>query len=374
MKALSIVFGFRDRDLLRVERCLASLTRQTVQDFEVLFVDYGSRPELARGARRVVERYDFARYIYTETRGYPWNRSHAVNIGGKLATGAYLLTNDVDMVFADNTIEALLAAARPDREVHVSPHWLPREFDDWEHLTAYRRTFKRATRAGRGICLLPRAVFQELRGYDEYYRYYGVEDRDLSARLRLAGLEEHWLDTETAMYHQWHPDVNYNDDAVLPEGVWGRLQIHYHARQDAVQRNADGWGELHTPDDRPVFRFVDVDRQLLRQRDDLRLLDVPPDQNQSVAVVGQAFFAETEPGGAVAIDHAFFPKRTAGTDAVLQKTNWLLRFLRREASVGYPTNKVHSFVALLVAPPARGVADYYLALPINNGVSVLVRK
>ncbi|MDQ7034164.1 MAG: hypothetical protein Q9P01_04820 [Anaerolineae bacterium] len=33
-------------------------------------------------------------------------------------------------------------------------------------------------------------VFHEMRGYDEYYRYYGVEDRDMSIRLRLMGIKK----------------------------------------------------------------------------------------------------------------------------------------------------------------------------------------
>lgn len=374
MTTLSIVFGFRNRDLTRVERCLASLARQTAQDFEVLFVDYGSRPELARGAQLVVERYDFARYIYTETRGHPWNRAHAVNIGAKIATGTYLLTNDVDMVFVENYVEALLDAANPHREVHVSPYWLPRDFDDWAHLAAHRDAFKQATRAGRGICLLPRAVFQEIRGYDEYYRYYGVEDRDLSARLRLAGLQEHWLETEPAMFHQWHPDTTYHNDLVMPEGVWGSMQLHFEEQRDTTQRNPDGWGEIYTLQDRPVFHFVDVERQSLRPGIDIRLLDDPPAENQSVAAVSSCFGSELAPGAALAVDHAFFPKRTAATEYLLRQTNRILRLVHPGASVGYPTNRVHSLVAQIIERPAPDVADYYLDLPVKNGVSVIVRK
>src|SRR5688572_10716527 len=108
MTALSIVFGFRDRDVQRVERCLASLAQQTFTDFEVLFVDYGSQRQTAQAVQKVVEQHTFARYIYTETRGYPWNRSHALNIGGKQAQGEYLLTNDVDMMFLPNFLEVML--------------------------------------------------------------------------------------------------------------------------------------------------------------------------------------------------------------------------------------------------------------------------
>ena len=42
MDELAIVFGYRNREPIRVKRCLESLSKQTDSDFRVVFVDYGS--------------------------------------------------------------------------------------------------------------------------------------------------------------------------------------------------------------------------------------------------------------------------------------------------------------------------------------------
>lgn len=150
MTALTIVFGFRDREVARVGRCLASLAQQTFRDFEVLFVDYGSQSQTAVAVRSVVEQYDFARYIYTETRGYPWNRSHALNIGGKQATGTYLMTTDVDMIYPPDFLDVFMAHAAEDRELHIAPHLLPQDFTDWDNAPAYRGQLQTGTSSMRG--------------------------------------------------------------------------------------------------------------------------------------------------------------------------------------------------------------------------------
>ena len=81
MAEISIVFGYRNRDIARVKRCMDSLKNQTFSDFEVIFIDYGSDESFVRQVRPLIGRYAFAHYYYLYTAGYPWNRSHALNVG-----------------------------------------------------------------------------------------------------------------------------------------------------------------------------------------------------------------------------------------------------------------------------------------------------
>jgi glycosyltransferase involved in cell wall biosynthesis len=374
MTALSIVFGFRDRDVQRVERCLASLAQQTFTDFEVLFVDYGSQPQTARAVQKVVEQHAFARYIYTETRGYAWNRSHALNIGGKLASGEYLMTTDVDMIYVPDMLDVFMEHAADNLELHIIPFLLPETFSDWGNVNAYRGKFEYGPVNMLGACqMIATRVFREMRGYDEYYRYYGVEDRDINVRLRLLGIEEKRLNDKSAMFHQWHPTVTYENRSVMPDTVWSRMQIHYQVHINDIVRNDASWGQLHTRADRPVFRFVDADANTLIEQYCLHDFDFPPEQNTSVAWLAYQFIHSLPPKHAYAVNHAFFPQRSKQTEQVFKLTNKLYRLLRlKNVHADYSQNRLHSYINDFI-DEKQLLADYYLNLPLKNVITVLVR-
>ncbi|MDQ7027005.1 MAG: glycosyltransferase family A protein [Anaerolineae bacterium] len=373
MTALSIVFGFRDRDIKRVERCLASLSQQSFTDFEVLFVDYGSQAQTAQAVRHIIEKHRFARYIYTETRGYPWNRSHALNIGGKRARGDYLMTTDVDMIYPPDFLDVFMAQAEENLEVHIAPHLLPENFSDWANINAYRGKFETGTTSMRGACqMIATRVFHEMRGYDEYYRYYGVEDRDMSIRLRLMGIEEKWLADKTAMFHQWHPSADYNVRDLIPEGVWGRMEIHFQKQRHQLIRNDDSWGKLHSHENRPALRFVDADNQTLRNCPELHHVNLPPTENYAIGTVSK-LLREVKSGDALAINHAFFPKPNPNADKVIKFVNRFFYRWVQGSRIDYPTNSLHNFLVNLIEAPTPLIADYYLNLPVKNGVSIIVK-
>jgi glycosyltransferase involved in cell wall biosynthesis len=374
MTALSIVFGFRDRDIQRVERCLASLARQTFTDFEVIFVDYGSQRQTAQAVQRVVEQYPFARYIYTETRGYPWNRSHALNIGGKLASGEYLMTTDVDMIYAPDLLEVFMTHAADNLEIHIIPHLLPENFSDWDNVAAYRGRFALGPDNMLGACqMIATRVFREMRGYDEYYRYYGVEDRDINHRLRLLGIEEKRLTNKTAMFHQWHPVVDFETRAIMPDTIWSRMQIHYHVHVKDIIRNDENWGQIHTRADRPVFRFVDADANTLIEQECLHFINLDPKLNVSVARLAFDFTHSLPANHAYAVNHAFFPRRSQQAEQVFQMMNKLLRLLRLPGiHADYAPNRLHSYIHDFI-DEKHLLADYYLNLPVKDGITVLVR-
>lgn len=374
MTALSIVFGFRDRDVKRVERCLVSLSQQTFTDFEVLFVDYGSQSQTAQAVRKVVEQYDFAHYIYTETRGYAWNRSHALNIGGKQASGDYLMTTDVDMIYPPDFLDVFMAHAADNLEIHIAPHLLPENFSDWANTNSYRDKFETGTNSMRGACqMIASRVFHEMRGYDEYYRYYGVEDRDMSHRLRLMGIEEKWLNDKTAMFHQWHPSADYETRTIMPDTIWSAMQIHYQVHLNDIVRNDSNWGQIHTRENRPVFQFINADTNTLIEQECLHIINLPPEQNGSVARLAYDFIHDLPAGHAYAVNHAFFPKRSKQADRIFAVTNRLLRILRlNHTRADYAQNRLHSYIIDLITDD-RLLSDYYLNLPAQNGMTVLVR-
>ena len=125
MPFITIVYVFRDRDLDRVKRSLDSLSRQTDMDFDVIFVDFGSREDLAVETSNLLSRYEFAKYVYNDTRYKPWNRSHALNTGIRLSSAPYIFTADVDMIFREDFIAKCKSVADPGKAHFFSVYYLP---------------------------------------------------------------------------------------------------------------------------------------------------------------------------------------------------------------------------------------------------------
>src|SRR3954467_4714663 len=108
MNSLTIVYIYRNRDLERVKRTLDSLKKQTVKDFSVIFIDYGSNDSFKQGVQKIVEEYSFCKYVYNDSRGMPWNRSHALNTGIRLTETDFVFTADIDMIFETHFVETLM--------------------------------------------------------------------------------------------------------------------------------------------------------------------------------------------------------------------------------------------------------------------------
>lgn len=371
--ALSIVVGFRDRDLLRVERCLDSLAAQGCDDFEVLFVDYGSRLELAEGARRLTSTFPFVKYVYSSTRGLPWSRSRALNIGCRQARGKWLMTSDVDMIFRRDFVAVALERINRDRTVHCRPYLLPHDFSDWEQPEAHTDHLARVGTSALGGCqLVSTEIFHQLRGFDEYYEYWGIEDRDLNHRLREAGLAEQWIEDATDLFHQWHPPADVKTPGFLPAGLWGRMELYYHEHKATLVRNDASWGKLLTDTDRAVFAFVDPATGALRDHDELVMFDERPDDPRSVGWFVRAFW-DLAPGEAIAVWRADVPERRRWLDVGLRATNRLLSTVAPQSRLGYANNLLHTFIAEMSHERPEALADYYLSLDTNGSVSVLVR-
>ena len=246
---LTVVLGYRNRELERVERCLSSLRNQTSDDFRVHFVDYGSRLAVGRSVQALAGQFPFCRYIYTDTRGWPWSRAKALNIGIRLADTEYVLTSDVDMIFAPNFIETVLKAQDKASVVQCAPRWVPETFAHSAHIEDYIEAFPKGGHAQLGGCqCVPLAVMEAIGGFDEHLEYWGGEDLDLHLRLMAWGLSEHWVDDQTAILHQWHPA-----DPELPISYLERCFRPYLKRvRGQLIRNGSDWGSMIHADERPL--------------------------------------------------------------------------------------------------------------------------
>jgi hypothetical protein len=289
------------------------------------------------------------------------------------------MTSDVDMVFSRAFLAALAAELREDRVVYCFPHQLPTGFTDWTDPDRHASTLEAAGKSAfGGCCALSRELFHRLRGFDEFYRYWGVEDRDLNARLAAEGVEEAWLNDVTGappLFHQWHPASDHKTTGFLPPGFWGRAETRFLSRRGETVRNGPDWGRVETAASRPALAFLDLDAGRLRDRHDLVRLRGNPYDHRFLSQVLRTFW-DLPSGHALAVSGAALPRASRPVDGLLRVVNALLRRTPLGAEVGYRTNRVHGFLAELVhgAETAPGpVADYYLGFPAEDGIDLLVR-
>ncbi len=212
-RALSVVIPLRDRSGVRLDNALRSLGWQEGVDarVEVILSDFGSRPLERRATEALADTYS-AQLIYTPSAG-PWNRARALNIGIRRASGHYILCTDADMVFAPNFLRTLLDAqhrlsdgalvlcrTRDLPQALQEQSWSRDDLERLVEVSDYR------ARLGTGACqMATRAFFERVRGFDEAYTHWGLEDTDMTYRAKQAGLVHAWVDSETTMLHQWHP-------------------------------------------------------------------------------------------------------------------------------------------------------------------------
>ena len=359
---LSIVFGYRDRELERVKRCLDSLAYQMEAGVEVIFVDYGSKIEIAEKVKSLILNYPFVTYYSSCTEGWPWSRSRALNIGIKRAQGEYICTNDIDMFFPSGWVQRVLSLdLSKDKTFYFPTYFLPKGFADWNNVKSY---FHNCYDQHKGIAIYSRELLLEIGSYDEYYVYWGQEDEDLFFRLKQLGVKSVWLGNEFVIYHQWHPISSVRLPNYLPDSFWGELQNRMWSMQNDRSRNTkDHWGEIIAKEDRKILRYrsgsepKDVKMNVYHSIDNhyhnlMRLVD---------------FFHEAEEGSLLC-----FPNKES---ACVQKyIEILFKFLNKvlkkllglNISIKLERNLANSYLYALIRDNHALIEDFYLSADRDN--------
>ena len=259
---ISIIIVYKNRDTERVQHALDSIANQTLQDLEVIFIDYGSDEKHRTAIQPLVESYSFIKYYYNEARGMPWNRSHAINTGIRLASSDYVLLGDIDWVYSPGTLEAMLNAAEVNVRVYSRNYLLP------ENISFNNSLFTNVPadlpitneNGGGGAHLIHKMQLEKIRGFDEYYCFWGVEDRDLYSRLDQMGMISTCLDiNKYPVFHQWHPDASGVKKGFFPDRWWESMNIHFQLYKEKLVRNDEGWGKLLKKEDRGIFNCKEID-------------------------------------------------------------------------------------------------------------------
>jgi hypothetical protein len=229
-------------------------------DFDVIFIDYGSSDSFAKDIKPLVESYSFANYYYACTIGYPWNRSHALNIGVRLSGSEYILFGDIDLIYSPDVVQGLVSEAKKESVVFASVYWLNKSYSKWESLSHMNTSKLDDSGDSLGaVCLVHKEILENIRGFDEYYAFWGVEDRDLHHRITSLGISSTRINKKKyPIYHQWHPIASNRRKNFFPEKWWDDMNIHYALNEHIIQRNREDWGKPVEKSDRPVLRAKEV--------------------------------------------------------------------------------------------------------------------
>lgn len=371
MDELAIVFGYRNREPIRVKRCLESLSKQTDSDFRVVFVDYGSEKIFADHIKEIVAQYGFVDYHYSFTQGWFWNRAHALNTGVRIAGDVtFVVTSDIDLIFPIDFVSQLKKNLKPDLELHIVANNLPEKFDRWDQLQDRKRAYgkKRGNTALGLVQGVAKSVFERVGGFDEYYCIWGAEDEDLNERLKKVGIETKWLDINTPpLYHQWHATSgprSFN----LPSR-WQEVLVNYkfQMRED-INRNQSGiWGKLIKSEDRLLFD-LNSDKEIIN----LQGLPV------YLALTKMMEKIDTAKSGDILNFDLYKSKDNEATSKLVSLLNWVNKGLDRIDSPVMLVNDLTFYrrrnglldyrdtIAYLVLENRDTWSDYYLDIDSGN--------
>lgn len=266
---ITIVFAYRDRASHRIGLSLQSLAQQSLQNFEVIFVDYGSQPYYSKPVKAIVAQFSFASYYYVGHQGLLWNKSKALNYGIKQAETPYIITADVDVIFAPDFIATAMKQIETPCFLLFKIGYMSKN-ESQQQLGALNFKTITTTHTGDtyGVGLYSKEALETVRGVDEFFHFYGSEDEDLNTRLQAAGFTLKRC-TKLMLYHLWHPRYPQKNDKALTlqprlYNVLRLNQRHFleHKAQKAIQANPKTWGQCYSKQDLKALEQPDLDIQI----------------------------------------------------------------------------------------------------------------
>ncbi len=268
MGKISIIFAYRNREINRIRAAMDSLKNQKNKAFEVIFVNYGSEPEISANLEKLLCTYSFVEYYYLEVRQQLWNKSRALNFGIKEASCPYIFIADIDIVFSPEAVEVLVdQSSSEDFSLFTMGYLGNKESSKLSVEFKFKELKPERYGEVNGMILTTKDSLFEIKGYDEFFHFYGSEDVDMYSRLENAGYKSN-LVSDTYFYHNWHQSYQKSDDEKLSltprlTNVLRINQQHYFYQQRekiTSPKRQDFWGEIIDKSqsellDRPTKKF-----------------------------------------------------------------------------------------------------------------------
>jgi len=202
---ITIVLTNRNRDLNTIKNCLDSLEKQSNQDFELFFVDYGSNEDYVLELEQIISKYSQLQFIKCPVSGQLWNKCRAINIALNKSAMPYFFVGDIDMLFHPDFVSTLYQLKNENVVTYFQVGFLSKNetllnkdfFNSKVDFTSQKETT--------GMTLYPTELLKKINGYDEFYHGWGAEDTDVHLRLRNLEITVNFYDKGVFLKHQWHP-------------------------------------------------------------------------------------------------------------------------------------------------------------------------
>jgi hypothetical protein len=233
MPFLSFIVGFRNRDVERVRLFLESLKAIDSNDFELIFIDYGSDEHISETVEKRVSIYSFARYYFYNSRGQNWNRSKCLNYAYTRCEGEYIFTSDIDFLYSKDFISIIKNIISPIRAYYFKVGFLSQKQSQNIHFEYDKYDVESYSNEDAvGALLISKSMFDQVGGYDEFYEIWGLEDNDLLHRIKMTTNQIDFYSTETIIWHIWHLPVKQS--SVLPDGWVKYLKDYFEYKKTTI--------------------------------------------------------------------------------------------------------------------------------------------
>jgi len=209
MKASVIIPAFNAAATLPL--VLRALQKQDFRDFEVILVDDASTDGTQSTAPKNAGPLDLHIIRNSENQG----RAKTRNTGVKQARGEILILLDSDIETVPKYISIHLSLhEKSTRSVGIGalrypPHLAKRALARYYSSRGGARLKPGQPLPGKyfvsGLASFPRALFDEVGGFDEHFQAYGSEDLELGLRLQAAGAQIQYRPEAIGYHHHLRP-------------------------------------------------------------------------------------------------------------------------------------------------------------------------
>jgi hypothetical protein len=154
------------------------------------------------------------------------------------------------MIFHPNFIQILHQHKAPNKVTYFKVGFLHKnELFKATHFEAYNAHYY-STKEATGMSLFPVQHLKEVRGFDEFYHFWGAEDTDMHVRLQNKGLTISFFDAEVLLLHQWHASYRTNETNKLTTTLrlhnvvrLNHEHVNYAKKHKITLVNDAHWGE-----------------------------------------------------------------------------------------------------------------------------------
>lgn len=249
---ITILYAYRNREISRVKRSLDSLAWQVKQNFNVIFIDYGSKKEIASEIKELIKHFSFCNYHYVFSELQPWNKSKAFNYVLKNLDSEYCFTADIDMIFHPEFTSVLEKKCNADQATYFQVGYMSNEQNNKEAVDYhnYKISFL-SSKEATGMTLFPVQRLKVVEGFDEFFHFWGAEDTEIHNRIKKNGCELVFYDQEVLMLHQWHKNYRSRETLHLNTELQlsGVVEINhrhliYNSENKIKNVNSENWGEI----------------------------------------------------------------------------------------------------------------------------------